>query len=289
MAGTVLPSVAKELGISATTKVAIGAHDHICNALGVGAVGSGHCSNAVGTTEGITAILGGRLGSDMVAGNNISCEPFVVDDMYNTVAWHNTAGALVNWFLDMYYGTDRTAEQTAAILAGLDSDSGHEPSPLLVLPHFSGATAGVMDDKSKGVILGLTLGTSRKDVFRGLLEGACFECRLIVDALREAAIPVDQVYVSGGGSKSRFWVQAKADILGMPITVAREANSGALGAAVLASVVCGHYGSLEDAARGIIKPGGVIEPITGNVTIYQERFQEYRQLYAKTRTASHLL
>lgn len=289
VAGTVLPSVAAELGISAGTRVAIGAHDHICNALGVGAVGSGQCSNAVGTTEGITAILGGRLGSGLVAGNNISCEPFVVDDMYNTVAWHNTAGAMVNWFLNMHYGTERTAEQTDAILAELNRESGHEPSPLLVLPHFSGATAGAMDDKSKGAILGLTLGTSRKDLFRALLEGACFECRLIVDALRDAAIPVDQIYVSGGGSKSRFWMQAKADILGMPVTVAREANSGALGASVLASVVCGHYGSLGDAAQAIIKPGGVIEPIDANVRVYQERFQEYKQLYDKTRATNHLL
>ena len=234
VAGTVVPAVAAEIGVSPATRVAIGTHDHICNALGVGAVRSGHCSNAVGTTEGVTAILAERLRPELVAGNNISCEPFVVAGMYNTVAWHNTAGALVNWFLDLCYGRKRTAEETLAILSGLDRDSRHGPGKLLVLPHFSGSTAGRMDDKAKGAILGLTLGTSRGDLYRGLIEGACYECRVIIDALRLSGIPVEQVYVSGGGSRSSFWLQAKADILGMPVTAARVADSGALGAAVLA-------------------------------------------------------
>ncbi len=289
VAGTLLPSAAADLGLSPKTKVAIGTHDHICNALGVGAVKSGHCSNAVGTTEGITAILNDRLDAHTTSANNISCQPFVLDGMYNTVAWHNTAGALVNWFLDMHYGKDRTAAETSSILAGLDQDSRHTPSSLLVLPHFSGATTNAMDDRSKGAIFGLTLGTDKNDIFRGLLEGACFECRLIVDALREAALPVDRIYVSGGGSRSSFWVQAKADILAMPVTVAREANSGALGAAVLASLVCGHCHSLEEAAQTIVKPGQEVHPIPANVALYQERYQEYRQLYAKACAASHLL
>ncbi|MDR1612166.1 MAG: sugar kinase [Planctomycetota bacterium] len=289
VAGTVRPAVAAELGLPAGVRVAIGAHDHICNALGAAAVRSGHCSNAVGTTEGITAILAGPLQPELVAKHNISCEPFVVDDMYNTVAWHNTAGALINWLLDICLGPDRTAEASRTLLAALDRDSRHEPGRLLALPHFSGATAGRMDDKAKGAILGLTLGTSRGDLYRGLIEGACYECRLILDALRHSGIPVEQVHVSGGGSRSSFWVQAKADILGMPVTVARVADSGALGAAVLASVVCGRHRDLEAAAAAIIGPGAVVEPIAANVRAYGERYREYLELYGKTRAASHLL
>ncbi|MDR0363094.1 MAG: sugar kinase [Planctomycetota bacterium] len=289
VAGTVRSDIARELGLPAGTRVAIGTHDHICNALGVGAVRSGHCSNAVGTTEGITAILAETLRPDLVARHNISSEPFVVDDMYNTVAWHNTAGALMNWLLDICLGPGRSAEASRGLLVALDRESRHEPGRLLALPHFSGSTAGCMDDMAKGAILGLTLGTSRGDLYRGLIEGACYECRVILDALRRSDIPVEQVYISGGGSRSSFWVRAKADILGMPLTMARVADSGALGAAVLASVVCGHHRDIEAAAAAIVRPGVVVEPVAANVPIYEERYREYVELYGKTRAASHLL
>lgn len=289
VAGAVLPAMAAELGLPAGVKVATGTHDHICNALGVGAVRSGHCSNAIGTTEGITAILAEPLRPELVARHNISCEPFVVDGMYNTVAWHNTAGAMMNWLLDICLGTERTAEASRALLAALDRDSRHEPGRLLALPHFSGSTAGSMDDKAKGAILGLTLGTSRGDLYRGLIEGACYECRVILDALRLSDIPVERIYVSGGGSTSSFWVQAKADILGMPVTVAQVADSGALGAAVLAAVVCGHCRDLREAAEAIVKPGVVVDPVAANIPAYEERYREYATLYGKTRTASHML
>lgn len=161
VAGPITAATAAELGLAPGIPVAIGAHDHLFNSLGVGAVGAGDVSNAIGTTEGLTAILDRRMQPAAIVDNNISCEPFVSVGQYNTVAWHNTAGAMVNWFLDMFYGRERTPEQTASYLGELNRTCGTGPGKLVALPHFSGSTTRHMDAEAKGGIVGLTLGTSR--------------------------------------------------------------------------------------------------------------------------------
>ena len=265
----------------------VGSHDHIYNAIGVGAVKQGICSNAVGTTEGITTILESIMPSETIIKNNISCEPYVVSDIYNTVAWHNTAGAMVNWFLDTFYSD--VDKSKGEILDYLNSSLDDTPSPLVVHPHFAGSTVRDMDGKAKGSILGLTLTTGKEDIYKAILEGATFECKMIIDSLMEANIPVEKIIVSGGGSRSLLWLQIKANIFGLPIYKSEYADSGPIGGALLGSVVLGYYDSLEEAANYMVKPGTLIVPNHKYDKVYEERYQEYQKLYNKLKIVNHIL
>jgi xylulokinase len=290
IAGQVLDSIAVEIGLSSKIKVLIGPHDHICNALGAGVVKKGDCSNIVGTTEGITAILGKeKLSVTDISVNNISCEPFVLPGTFNTVAWHNTAGALINWFLDVFFGKIRSASQTVEILSVLNQTYSGKPTKLMIQPHFSGSTTKFMDDKAKGTILGLSLSTTREEIFQALLEGASYECMLIVGSLENAGLPVNDLIVSGGGSKSDAWLSIKADMFGKPVHTVECADTGALGGGMLAAVTSKKYNSFEEAAKIMVKKGKTIFPNEENTKIYQERFEMYKELYQKTKGISHIL
>jgi xylulokinase len=290
VAGTLLPSVAVELGLPLGTRVAIGAHDHIFNAIGAGAVENGTCSNAVGTTEGLTAYLGSqRLPVRTIADGNISCEPFALPGTFNTVAWHNTAGAMLNWFAGVFFEGAKDKDSILAILRKMDASCSRKPGRLMVLPHFSGSTTEHMDDQSKGAILGLSLSTTKEEIYKALMEGATYELKLIFHALSKAGIAMERIVVSGGGSRSRLWLETKADVLGQPVTTAASPETGALGSAVLAAVTCGYYRSLPEAAKAMVRFGETVEPDMQNHEIYRERFETYRGLYGSLKEVNHRL
>jgi xylulokinase len=185
--GTLQPEIAATLRLPTNTKVAIGAHDHLLNALGVGAVTLGICSNATGTTEGLTVYLGTRrLPRDIICGSNISCEPFVIPNTFCTVAWHNTAGAMLNWYADILFQNTGSHADVIAKLQLLDAQCRREPSRLMVMPHFSGATTNNMDNQSRGAVIGLSLSTTREELYKALLEGTAYEIKLILHALENS-------------------------------------------------------------------------------------------------------
>lgn len=285
--GYLLPSVKKRLNITYDVPVMAGTHDHILNALGAGAAISGNCSNIVGTTEGITAIFDKMLDTDCIIKENISCEPFVQQGLYNTVAWHNTAGAMVNWYMETYWKDSMLSRDE--IFDYLTQNIPTGPGKLMVLPHFSGSTARYMDEKAKGAVIGLTMTTDREEIFKAILEGASYECRVILEAVGNSGIALDKIIVSGGGSRSPLWMKVKADILGRPVYRASCFDTGALGGAILGSVVLGTYESIQEASIQMADTPEMVEPDMKCHRIYQERYEEYKELYLKLKNLNHIL
>ena len=90
-----------------------------------------------------------------------------------------------------------------------------------------------------------------------------------------------EVRAIGGGARSRLWLQTLANVFGLPIATARPAGGAAYGAALLAAVGIGMFGSIDDAARTCIKPGTSVEPDASSVAQYDEMYDAYRQLYPR--------
>jgi xylulokinase len=83
------------------------------------------------------------------------------------------------------------------------------------------------------------------------MEGIALELRLAMEALREAGAPIERCKVAGGGSHSAWWMQLKADLLGIPVEVPRREEPGTFGAALLAGIGLGTYGSFTEAAKRV--------------------------------------
>jgi xylulokinase len=121
------------------------------------------------------------------------------------------------------------------------------------------------------------------------LEGSIYELLLIFQAISKAGINMNRIVVSGGGSKSRIWLETKADILGKEITTVDCEETGALGSAVLASVKCGYYKTLSEAAEAMVKYKEIIYPNEKFHNLHQQRFQEYKGLYDHLKAVNHML
>ena len=284
--GTLKPCVAQETGLSETVKVVAGTHDHISNAVGCGVLQPGSCSNAVGTTEGLAAVLRReQLPSEYIEKYAISCEPFAVPGLFNTVAWNNTSGVLLRWFVNQMV-REEAPEHIGETFAKMNAQMSSEPTELLILPHFSGAATPYMDSESRGAILGLTLDTKREDLYKALMEGANYELALILDGLKQAGLQPDKI-VATGGALSEQLLQIKADVLGIPVYTVKNRQTGTLGCAMLGAVAAGRYADLSAAAAGMVEEGRMYEPNPAHHERYRAQLELYRQIYPAVAEINH--
>jgi len=97
--------------------------------------------------------------------------------------------------------------------------------------------------------------------------------------LREAGVEITELHAVGGGARSPLWLQLKADICQVPLRVPQVTEAACLGAALLAGVGIGVYPDVETAAAQTVHLERRVEPEANSLTIYDERYQLYRQVY----------
>jgi L-ribulokinase len=131
-----------------------------------------------------------------------------------------------------------------------------------------------------GTITGLTLSASPAMVFRALVEATAFGSKAIVDRFIENGVEIESVIGIGGISqKSPFVMQTLADVLGMPIKVAKTEQACAFGAAMFAAVIAGIYPDVR-AAQKAMGQGFISEylPDETNHRTYLEMYKKYLAL-----------
>jgi xylulokinase len=112
-----------------------------------------------------------------------------------------------------------------------------------------------------------------------VLEGVAFSQLECVEVFREMGVPVDDMVVTGGGSKSRLWSQMLADLYGCPVSGMKTDEGAALGAALLAAVGAGVYSSVQEACAAVIKRGDALTPDPAKKQAYEPYFELYKKLY----------
>ncbi len=153
------------------------------------------------------------------------------------------AGAAVQWLRDGL-GIIATAAETEE-LAGSVPDTGG----VYFVPAFVGLGAPYWDAYARGVIVGLTRGTTRAHLVRATLEAICYQTRDVVDAMvADAGVPLQALRVDGGAVANNLLCQLQADLLGVPVQRPVVTETTALGAAYLAGLAVGVWSGQEEIA-----------------------------------------
>jgi glycerol kinase len=163
-------------------------------------------------------------------------------------------GAVVQWLRDGL-GLIKSASDTDALAATV-ADSGG----LFLVPAFAGLGAPHWDAYARGVLVGITRGTTAGHLARAALEAIAFQVADLLDAMQsDSGAPLPELRVDGGASMSAILLQTQADLLGRPVVRAAQAETTALGAAYLAGRAVGFW--KDDAAlAGHAKAGHRVEP-----------------------------
>jgi glycerol kinase len=154
------------------------------------------------------------------------------------------AGAAVQWLRDGLRQFGRAEEVEA--LAGQSA----EDQPVLFVPAFVGLGAPHWVPEARGVLFGLTRGTTGADLARAALEGVAFQVADLIDAAAaDAGAPLQSLRVDGGMARNALFLQRQADALGLPVLQAPQSESTALGAAYLAGLRAGVWPDLDSLRR----------------------------------------
>lgn len=283
--GTLRPALAGELGLPRDLALVSGGHDQTCAALGAGVVRSGLGVVSTGTAEVLSTALAAPALTRAMFDGFYPCYCHAKAGQSFTFALNHTAGMLLRWWRD-HFGAIEVADATARgrdPYQVIDERMPAEPSPVLVVPHWSGSGTPTCDLKAKGAIVGLTLATTRHDVAKAILEGLCFELRTNLDTLQAAGVEVDELVAVGGGARSPRWLQLKADILARPVRTLISPDAACRGAALLAGTATGVYSTLDEAVRRTVAFGREFVPQPAAVACYAERYATYRGLLAALR------
>ncbi len=159
------------------------------------------------------------------------------------------AGAAVQWLRDGLKLFD-----TAPAIEALAGQSDPE-QPVLFVPGFVGLGAPHWVPEARGVIFGLTRGTTGADLARAALEGVAFQVVDLIDAAgNDAEAPLHNLRVDGGMARNAWFLQCQADLLGLPVLQAPNTESTALGAAFLAGLKVGLWPDLDTLRRMVQEP-----------------------------------
>jgi len=284
-AGTIDPSLAAELGLPKHLRIVLCGHDQVAAAVGSNCMTPGSSANGAGTVECVTPIFQGVPTNPAMRRGHYSIVPFVKPGLYCTYSFSFTAGSLMRWVLS--HLAKQEAQQAAArgisVFEQLESEANDEPSGILLLPHFAGAATPYMDTGSKGAILGLELTHTLGDLYRAAMEGIVYEMKMNLDTLAEGGVRVVSLNASGGGAKSRRWLQMKADILGLPVTKLSLDEAGTVGGIMMTGAATGQYNSLEHAAQTLVRPLETYIPRPAMHEKYAVHYRRYRNVYNTVR------
>jgi glycerol kinase len=154
------------------------------------------------------------------------------------------AGAAVQWLRDGL-SIIRTSAEVESLAASIP-----DPGGVYVVPAFAGLGAPQWDPHARGLIIGITRGTTAAHVARATLEGIGFQVADLLRAMeRDTGIRLKELRVDGGASANNLLMQFQSDILGVPVARPRVSETTALGAAYLAGLAVGFWKNRTEIAR----------------------------------------
>ncbi len=279
--GEISSNLAEELELPTGVLLVAGGHDQPCAALGAGILKSGIAVDSIGTVECITPALDEPVISEKMAAANLVCSPHVKKNMYVTYAFNFTGGSLLKWYRDNFgYEEKELSQKKGKDVYDLIIEKAVDyPTDIYILPHFAGAGTPYMDTESRGAVIGLTMETKKGEIIKGILEGITYEMMINLQCLEDAGIQIQELRAVGGGAKSEFWLQLKANMLGKKIVSLNISEAGTLGVAMLAGTAAGVYDDLDSAAAKLVKQKQKFYPDDKQHQIYKEKFEVYKNVY----------
>ena len=271
VAGHLTAAAAAELGLTTACLVAVGAGDEHAACLGAGVLRAGPICDIAGTAEPVA------VASDAPAFDRSGLvETHAHADPRSWLIENPgfVSGGSVRWFNDTIGRTtfDELCARAAEVPAGSDG--------AVFLPALSGAMTPRWNGRARGVFHGLSLAHGMGHLARAVFEGCAFGLRDIVDRFAEMGLGDGEIRVVGGGSKSDLLLQMKADVTGKPVRRVVHPEATALGATILAAVVAGTFGSLDEAAAALVRlDEEVYRPDPGTRAAYEDAYGTYRALY----------
>ena len=282
VAGYLRKDIAEELGLTPNIPVVGGAGDQPACGLGSGVYKEGIVSATIGTSGVVYAAANNPIPDINEAAALSFCHS--VPNTWCLFGCTLAAGGSFKWLRDTIFSVERDAmkeegKDVYSLMTELASKAQVGSEGLVFLPYLNGERTPYPDPYAKGVFFGLSYRHGLNELTRSVMEGVTFSLRDTIELLRNANVSVNEVMASGGGAKSKLWLQMQADIYNASIVTTNVSETGCVGAAMLAAIGAKHFSDAKEACSQIIKPISVTEPNQQKVAMYEDFYSTYRSLY----------
>ncbi|MBN2274182.1 MAG: ribulokinase [Bacteroidales bacterium] len=300
VAGYLTPEWTSKLGLSGKIAVGVGAFDAHLGAVG-GEIKPYYLVKVMGTsTCDMLVAPKSEIGENLVQGICGQVDGSITPDLIGLEAGQSAFGDIYAWFKDILMWpvehilgqSDMVpSELREKIIAAIEDEIipqlsaaaekiPIEESGVVAIDWMNGRRTPDANQNLKGAIAGLTLGSDAPRIFRALVEATAFGSKKIADRFIAEGVRIDGVIALGGvAKKSPFVMQIVADVMNMPIKVARSEQACALGTAMAAAVAGGVYKTFEEAQNNM---GSGFEkeyrPIKANADKYEALYRKYSKL-----------
>ncbi len=271
VAGAVTAAAAAQTGLLPGTPVVAGGLDAACATLGVGVIDPGQTQEQGGQAGGMSVCMDACAGDPrLILGRH------VVPDRYLLQGGTTGGGGALKW-LRQTVCPELSFEEMSDLARTVPPGSGG----LLFLPYLAGERSPIWNPDAKGVFFGLTYAHTRAHMIRAVMEGTAYALLHNLETARQAGARVRVMRATGGSANSLVWTQIKSDVTDTVIEVPASDTATVLGAAILAGVGAGVYGSFEEAVAGTVAVRRVHRPDAAHRAVYARGYQDYLQLYER--------
>ena len=282
-AGGLTPATAALIGLPAGIAVAVGNVDAHVTVPAAGRVAVGKMVAIMGTST-CHVMNGAELAE--VPGMCGVVDGGIVAGLWGYEAGQSGVGDIFAWFArhgvpGEFAGEAR--QRGVSLQQLLDEKAAAQPvgaHGLIALDWEGGNRSVLVDGRLSGAVVGLTLATTAPEIYCALLESTAFGTRMIMDTFADSGVPVTELVVAGGLTKSAPLMQIYADVTRRPLSVIGSEQGPALGSAIHAAVAAGAYPDVPAAAAvmGRIEED-VYQPDAARADVYDELYSEYVRLH----------
>ncbi len=288
--GQISKEWAEKLGISDQAVIGVGAFDAHMGAVGgtieayslCKVIGTSTCDMLVAPTE--------EIGNLLVRGICGQVDGSVIPGMLGMEAGMSAYGDIYAWLQRLVLqpvrellGEEAAETIRKQLIPHLSEKAIQLPlteNDPVAIDWFNGRRTPDANHTLKGAIMGLNLGSDTARVFKALVEATAYGSKNIVDRFVNEGVPIKQVIAIGGvARKSAFAMQTLANVLDMPIKIAKSDQACALGAAMFASVAAGVHANVGEAQEAMSSGfDAIYEPQPEKVEVYKKLYQKFLDL-----------
>lgn len=285
--GTVLPAVARDLGLRNDVRVMGGSPDHQSALVGSGAVRDYEGHLYIGTSSWVECTVPFKK-TDMF--HQIASLPTAIPGRYQCINEQDIAGGALTFLLNniiFHKSHFYEAKRPRNPYERLDQTVARVPpgsNGIIFTPWLNGERTPIDSTTLRGMLYNISMTTNTDDIIRAVLEGVAYNTKWSLTYVEKfIGRSMDTINIIGGGATSDQWCRIFADILGRTIRrVADPIQANARGAALIASVGLSHI--RFDDIPGLIEYNAVFEPDAEHTGLYRYYFKEFINIYKKNRS-----
>ncbi len=270
--GHVSQAAAALTGLSTRTVAVAGGGDQVMQSIGNGMIHDGDATVNIGSSGQVSFQIGKPI-LNPALNTNLFCAYDA--DRWITFGATMSAGLSLKWWNQII--GKRPYDEINREIEVVKPGSGG----VIFLPYLNGERTPHVNPNISGMFIGVNSSTTTWAMTRAVMEGVAFSLRDCLELYIQLGSRPNVLVASGGGARSRQWLQIQADIYGVPLKVSQTEEQASLGAAIAAGTGAGIYPNLAVGCAEISRyRDEIFTPNPANQRIYQAYFEMFQESYA---------